>query len=114
MEFQRGIRPNLLMASNWWNWGKKGQRYLDIGVKELRHFPEGHTEIGETCWKLESKGWFWKEGTRSGSAEQHLGNINTAAARNSNYLLNVGPDKDGRIIESSLQTLKKIGELRKK
>lgn len=113
MEFERGVRPNLLMASNWWNWGKKGQRYLDIGVKELRHFPEGHNEISETCWKLESKGWFWKEGTRAASAAQHMNHMATAAARNSNYLLNVGPDRNGSIIDSSLQVLKQIGELRK-
>ena len=31
--------------------------------------------------------------------------------RNANFLLNVGPDKSGNIIESSIKTLTKIGEL---
>ena len=112
MAFERGVRPNLLMASNWWDWGKKGERYLDIGVKELRHFPAGHNEISETCWKLENKGWFWNEGARAGSAKAHIKHMEKAAARNSNYLLNVGPDKEGRIIDSSLEALRQIGELR--
>ena len=107
------LRPNLLTASNWWNWGKKGRPYLDIAVKELRHFPEDNTAPGETCWKLENKGWFWKEGTRSGSAQSHLAHMARAHARNSNYLLNVGPDQDGRIVKSSLETLAEIGRLRK-
>jgi hypothetical protein len=34
-----------------------------------------------------------------------------AHARNSNYLLNVGPDKKGKIIPPSVQTLAEIGQL---
>ncbi len=37
-----------------------------------------------------------------------------AHARNSNYLLNVGPDRNGRIVESSRKVLEEIGKLRKK
>ena len=112
IEHERAIRPNILTASNWWDWGKKGRPYLDIAVKELRHFPEDNKAPGETCFKLESRGWFWKEGTRSGSAKGVLGRMATAHARNSNFLLNVGPDKNGRITDSSLQTLAEVGRLR--
>jgi alpha-L-fucosidase len=113
LELERGINPNILTASNWWNWGKKGTPYLDIAVKELRHFPEDNTAPGETCWKLE-KGWFWKEGTGSGSAKSHLAHMAKAHARNSNYLLNVGPDRNGRIVPASLRVLQEIGKQRKK
>jgi len=34
-----------------------------------------------------------------------------AYARNSNFLLNVGPDKKGRIIDSSVKALAEIGKL---
>lgn len=34
-----------------------------------------------------------------------------AHARNWNFLLNVGPDKEGKIIESSVKTLAEIGKL---
>ncbi len=106
----RSVRPNVIASSNWWNWGKKGTPFMDIGVKELRHFPETNTAPGETCWKLEQK-WFWNKGFRSGSAKGVMGNMAKAHARNSNFLLNVGPDRDGKIIESSVKTLAEIGKL---
>lgn len=106
----RSLGPGIIASSNWWSWGKKGQPFVDIAVKELRHFPADNTHVGETCWKLEQK-WFWKKGFRSGSAKGHLSHMAKAHARNSNYLLNVGPDRDGKIIESSVKTLVEIGEL---
>jgi alpha-L-fucosidase len=109
--FVRSLGPGVIASSNWWDWGKKGTPYVDIAVKELRHFPEDNTAPGETCWKLE-RGWFWKEGTGSGNAQGHTGHMAKAHARNSNYLLNVGPDKEGKIIPSSVQTLAQIGKLR--
>jgi len=108
--FINGIRPDLLASSNWWDWGKKGTPYLDIAVKEVRHFPEDNTAPGETCWKLEP-GWFWTEGARPKTAKGILNVMTTAYGRNSNFLLNVGPDRHGRIIGSSVQTLSEIGRL---
>jgi alpha-L-fucosidase len=109
--FVRSLRPGILASSNWWDWGKKGTPYVDIAVKELRHFPETNTSPGETCWKLE-RAWFWKEGFRAGSARGVMGNMARAHARNSNFLLNVGPDRNGNIVESSIKTLAEIGKLR--
>lgn len=106
----RGLGPDLIASSNWWSWGRKGTPFVDIAVKELRHFPADNTHVGETCWKLEQK-WFWKEGFRSGGAKGHLSHMAKAHARNSNYLLNIGPDRDGKIIESSVKTLAEIGKL---
>lgn len=107
--FIRGLRPDLLACSNWWDWGKKGTPYVDIAVKEMRHFPEGNTAPGETCWCLEQK-WFWEEGARPKAAKQVLDLMTTVNSRNSNFLLNVGPDRKGRIVESSIQTLAEIGK----
>jgi len=106
----RGIRPNVITSSNWWNWGKKGTPYADIAVKELRHFPEANKAPGETCWKLEQK-WFWKQGFRAGSAKGVMNHMVKAHSRNSNFLLNVGPDRNGNIVESSIKTLAEIGKL---
>ena len=105
----RGVRSNVIASSNWWNWGKKGTPFVDIAVKELRHFPETNKAAGETCWKLEQK-WFWNKGFRSGSAKGVMGNMATAHSRNSNFLLNVGPDRNGKIVESSIRTLAEIGK----
>jgi alpha-L-fucosidase len=106
----RSVRPNIIASSNWWSWGKKGTPYLDLGVKELRHFPETNKAPGETCWKLEQK-WFWYKGFRSGSAKGVMGNMAKAHSRNSNFLLNVGPDQKGKIIDSSIKTLAEVGKL---
>jgi alpha-L-fucosidase len=36
----------------------------------------------------------------------------TAHRRNANFLLNVGPDKNGRIVAASIEALAEIGKLR--
>ncbi len=36
---------------------------------------------------------------------------NMVNKRNANFLLNVGPDHRGNIVDTSIQTLRKIGEL---
>jgi alpha-L-fucosidase len=107
----RSIRQGVLASSNWWNWGKKGTPFLDIAVKELRQFPEDNTAPGETCWCLEQK-WFWNEGARAKTPRQVINLLNTVNSRNSNFLLNVGPDRSGRIIESSVETLAEVGRIR--
>ncbi|MCH7228461.1 alpha-L-fucosidase [Haloferula sp. A504] len=107
--FARELGPGVLTSSNWWSWGKKGTLFTDIAVKETRHFPEGNTAPGETCWKLES-GWFWKEGTRVAKTEGIMKHMASAQARNSNFLLNVGPDPEGRILPASAKVLEEIGD----
>lgn len=112
--FFRSLRPGVIASGNWWDWGKKGMAFADIAVTETRHFPEDNTAPGETCWKLEDK-WFWEEGFKTAiTAEQIAREIKTAHTRNANFLLNVGPDKQGRILDSSLKTLAEIPKLRKK
>ena len=106
----KNIRPEVLTSSNWWDWGKKGTPYADIAIKEMRHFPETNKAPGETCWKLE-KGWFWKDGTCSMTAREVVDVMNTANSRNSNFLLNVGPDINGKFEESSTKTLAEIGKV---
>jgi len=107
----RSVRSDILASSNWWSWAKKGTPYLDIAVKELRDFPESNQAPGETCWQLEDGFWFWENGSRAGGAQEHIDRLATANSRNSNYLLNVGPDRNGKIIESSIERLAEIGKL---
>lgn len=104
----RGFGPGILASGNWWDWGKKGTPFLDIAVTETRHFPKDNTSPGETCWKLEQK-WFWDEGFKATiTAEEVARQMKTAHSRNANFLLNVGPDKQGRIVESSRKVLAEI------
>lgn len=107
--YLKKMRPGLLTSSNWWDWGKKGTPYADIAIKECRHFPETNQAAGETCWKLE-RGWFWSKGARAGSVKGILSHRARAYARNSNFLLNVGPDQAGNIVPSSVEALAEIGK----
>jgi len=106
----RAVRPTVLFSSNWWNWAKKGIPYADIAVKEMRQFPQSNTAPGETCWCLEQR-WFWQPGARPKPAEQVVKLLKTANSRNSNFLLNVGPDRRGRIAPASVKVLARIGKL---
>ncbi len=108
--FVRSLGPSILASANWWDWGKKGTPFVDIAVTEMRHFPEDNKLPGETCWKLE-QGWFWNNGFRARSVQDIMDHMAKAHARNSNFLLNVGPDQKGNIIESSVKALAEIGKL---
>ena len=65
---------------------------------------------GETCWCLEHK-WFYTDAP-SENPETIVRHIATANARNKNFLLSVGPDRQGRISAESLRALQEIGMLR--
>jgi alpha-L-fucosidase len=109
--FFRSLGREVLASSNWWDWKKKGTPYADIAVKEMRQFPEDNKAPGETCWELE-QGWFWKEGTRPKTAKQIVDLLSTVNRRNSNFLLNVGPNKQGRFEEDSVKVLAEVGRQR--
>jgi alpha-L-fucosidase len=106
----RKTNPDTIACGNWWDWGKKGQPYLDIAVTETKHFKEGNTAPGETCWCLE-KDWFWNKGFRAKEAKNIIPHIKKANGRQANFLLNVGPDPKGNITESSIRALAEIGKL---
>jgi alpha-L-fucosidase len=111
LAFCRGLRPDIISSSNWWNWGKKGTPYADIAVKEMRQFPENNSAPGETCWCLEQN-WFWHEGARPKTAKHVVDLMTTVNGRHSNFLLNVGPNKQGKFEEASIKVLAEIGKLR--
>lgn len=110
-QFFRSFDREILASSNWWDWGKKGTPFADIPVKELRHFSETLPAPGETCWKLEQAGWFWVEKSQANRVENIIKHKEKAHSMNSNFLLNVGPDLNGRIIPSSVEALQIIGQL---
>ena len=112
--FMRSLGPDIIACGNWWDWAKKGEAYLDLVVTETKHCKPCEAESqylpGETCWCLENS-WFHAGDTPPKSARSMADALMTANARKKNFLLNVGPDKRGRISEASLQTLRQIGEM---
>lgn len=111
--FVRSLGPNVLGSGNWWDWGRKGEPYLDLLISEKKHLPEKNQLPGETCWVLED-GWFWQDGTQTGTAKKIAEHLHTANSRNANLLLNVGPDQNGNTLPESIHVLKVIGAIRKK
>jgi CubicO group peptidase (beta-lactamase class C family)/alpha-L-fucosidase len=112
-KFFRGLKPNLLTSANWWDWKKKGMPYLDVVVSETRHLADRHLEngtTGETCWCLESK-WFYNGLRGKRVAKDIVAQLNKANSRKANFLLNVGPDQQGKVLDSSVETLEEIGRL---
>lgn len=105
--FFRQLKPGLVASGNWWDWKRKGEPYLDLCVKECRDFPEDFKGPGETCWYLEN-GWFWQPGMTTNKVEDIQQHKQTALSRNSNFLLNVGPQPDGRLLDSSVEALKQL------
>jgi alpha-L-fucosidase len=105
--FVRSLGHGVIHSSNWWDWGKKGEPFVDVAVKEMRHFTKPLTAPGETCWALE-KGWFWNEETETKSLEEIRTAMHTAWSMNSNFLLNVGPDRRGKILPASLEVLEAL------
>lgn len=114
LDYERGVNPKILTSSNWWSWGKKGTPYLDIAVKELGQFPEGNQVPGESCFSLAGRKWFWDAKVGSyGSAKNVVDNLRTANSRNSNLLLNVPPNKEGKFDAAALKVLAEVGKLLK-
>jgi len=111
--FIRGLGPNIIACGNWWDWGKKGTPYLDLVVTETKHCRERQKEYkylpGETCWCLENKWFYTKSGPKD--AKNIVHHIITANGRKKNFLLNVGPDKEGKIPAASIKTLHEIGKM---
>lgn len=112
-EFVRSLGSGTIACGNWWDWGQKGTPYLDLVVTETRHCQELQKEYkylpGETCWCLERK-WFHSGGpTRD--AKNIIHHIITANGRKKNFLLNVGPDKEGKIHPESIKVLHEVGKM---
>ncbi len=62
----------------------------------------------ETCMSM-GDSWSFVENDNYKSAKQLIHNLIDIVAKGGNYLLNVGPDEDGRIPEVAVQRLKEIG-----
>jgi len=112
-DFFQSTDPTILVSTNWWDWSKKGTLYSDIAIKEKKHFPKDNDLPSETCWCLEES-WFWSKGTKAKTAEQIKAVMDKVYSRNSNFLLNVGPDKNGNFQPESLKTLSELGKFQTK
>lgn len=108
--FIRSLGPGVIASGNWWDWDKKGQPFLDIAIQELKPISEANAYPAETCWTLEQN-WFWLPGFEPKEPQAIVDLLQQSNAQNSNFLLNVAPDRRGQIGDESIKTLADIGRL---
>jgi alpha-L-fucosidase len=113
------LQPNCLVIAN----NSHDLKGTDIHsfeypiYKNEKGYPAvSNTVPSEVCDTIVSAGtWFWQPGMESQirSAEEIVGVLRKCNERNANFLLDVGPDRTGRIGEPFVKRLKEIGELQR-
>lgn len=66
---------------------------------------------GESDAKATDKGWFWHDGENVKSAETLFTMYLETVGRNATLILNLPPDRNGRLPEATAQRMKALGEL---
>lgn len=87
--------------------------WLAVRKPEQALPPAANTVPAEVSDKL-GPGWFWNSRETSATIktpEQIVSMVRLCNSRNANYLLNVAPDRTGRIPDYSVRCLRRVGEL---
>ena len=81
-------------------------------TKRTKLPPAENTIPAEVCDLLGSN-WFWMSNKKwkLNSAEKVVEMVQLCNSRNSNYLLNVAPDRSGLLPQPTVDRLREIGEL---
>ena len=113
----KGLQPDCLVIANnsldFANTDIHSYEYpfLKAMKREVVLPPEGNTHPAEVCDVL-GPGWFWTSGETAGtlkSAGDVVAMLELSNNRRANYLLNVGPDKSGRLPVATVERLRQIG-----
>lgn len=106
------LQPNCLVIAN------NSQDFRDTDIISFEfplgkeHFPaEDNKHPGEVCDTL-TGGWFWHPESDAGlrSAKDVVDRLKLCNQRNTNYLLNCGPDRTGRLSDASVKRMAEIGK----
>ncbi len=110
------LQPNCIVLAN----NADNYQYSDIIGYEYPYLKEyhpdkstptiGNTNVSELCDCIDSAGrWFWHTGKRMVKKAEDIGNmIKLCNSRNTNYLLDVPPGRDGLIEDSYVNQLIEI------
>lgn len=102
--FVKNLQPDCLVS------GRIGHGHGDYNLPRDNFLPPGRLEGDwETCATLNDTWGYKKYDHAWKSADNLITTLVDLASKNSNYLLNVGPDADGVIPAPSAQRLRKIG-----
>jgi len=102
--FVKKLQPDCLAS------GRIGHGHGDYNLPRDNFLPPGRLEGDwETCATLNDTWGFKKHDHAWKSADNLITTLVDLVSKNSNYLLNIGPDADGVIPAPSAQRLRKIG-----
>lgn len=104
----RSIGPDVIINNRV---AKRAKFKKDFGTPEQEHHENAKKYLWEACYTMNNSWGFKKSDNNWKSPEKvydHLQDINT---KGGNFLLNIGPDKDGRVPEASVEILKNVGKL---
>ena len=113
------LQPNCLVIAN--NSHKLSETdiysYEYPIYKNEKGYPSATNTIpSEVCDTIVNCGnWFWQPGVdpHIRSADDIVGVLKKCNDRHANYLLDVGPDRSGRIDDAAVKRLQEIGDLRR-
>jgi alpha-L-fucosidase len=113
------LQPNCLVIANnsldFKNTDIHSYEYPLLKAQKRQALPsEQNPHPAEVCDCITPGGWFWKTSMTEKSvtsAADVVSMLKVCNARQANYLLNVPPDRTGRIPEWLVQRLKEIGQL---
>jgi alpha-L-fucosidase len=103
----RELQPNAVINNRGYDEG-------DFGTPERDYNPELDAELGfgrmtEACQSVGKESWGYREGEDYYTDRHLMRSVDRYLARDSNYLLNVGPRADGSLPEEAVSVLGRIG-----
>ena len=103
----RELQPNAVINNRGYDEG-------DFGTPERDYNPELDAELGfgrmtEACQSIGKESWGYREGEDYYTDRHLMRSVDRYLARDSNYLLNVGPRADGTLPDEAVSVLGRIG-----
>jgi len=104
----RSLTPGMVINDRGFDEGDFGtpeREYQDAETRAARRF----TRPTEACNSVGTQSWGYRPDEDYYSVRHLIESIDTITAKGGNYLLNVGPDAEGRIPERSQSILREVG-----
>lgn len=105
-KYLRTLKPSLVINNRV---GKKHPDDGDYGTPEQEIPPTGLDYDWESCMTLNRSWGYHKTDENWKSPQIVIDNLVDVASKGGNYLLNVGPDEEGRVPQGSANILKEVG-----
>ena len=103
----RSLQPHCVINDRGWDEGDFGtpERSYDAGVEAVTPF----SRRTEACESVGSQSWGFRADEDYFTPRYLMGRIDLMMAKGANYLLNVGPDGEGRIPAEPQRLLRQVG-----